>query len=195
MFGRKRKILSRGDSVYLFAPSLDCADDFLDMTRDSADFHHPWVFPATEARRFRGYLDRIKGGNAAGFFIGRNADNALLGVVNINDIILGGLRTGSLGYYIGSRYARQGYMTEGLALVLDQAFEAMNLNRIEANVQPANVASLALISRLGFRKEGFSPSFLQIDGIWRDHERWAILASEWARLNAVPAGSRASVVV
>lgn len=195
MFGRRRKVISRGETVYLFAPSLDCADDFLAMTNDSAGFHQPWVFPATEPRRYRGYLDRLSGGNAFGFCVGRNADNALLGVVNINDIVMGGLRSGSLGYYIGARYARQGYMSEGLALVLDQAFGPLGLNRVEANVQPANAASLALIERLGFRKEGFSPDFMQIDGIWRDHERWAMLAAEWARINAAPAGMRNSLVV
>jgi ribosomal-protein-alanine N-acetyltransferase len=70
-------------------------------------------------------------------------------------------------------------MSEGLALVLDYAFGALDLHRIESNIQPNNAASLALVKRLGFRKEGFSPAFLRIDGEWRDHERWAMLNEEW----------------
>jgi ribosomal-protein-alanine N-acetyltransferase len=179
MFTRRRKIISRGEAVYLFEPSPAAADDFLAMTTASLAFHQPWVFPATTPRRYRAYLDRLESGGAVGYFIGRLADDALVGAVNVNDIIMGGLRSGSLGYYVGAAFARRGYMREGLALVLDQAFDALELNRLEANVQPDNAASLALIARLGFRKEGFSPKYLQIDGIWRDHERWAILASEW----------------
>jgi ribosomal-protein-alanine N-acetyltransferase len=178
MFGR-RKTLAKGDTVYLFEPSRDCQDDFLAMTQGSVSFHQPWVFPATEQRRYRGYLDRVAEGRAYGFLIGRIEDNQLLGVININDPIFGGFRSASLGYYIGADYSRRGYMSEALALVLDYAFTTLRLHRLEANVQPNNEASLALVRRLGFRKEGFSPAFLQIDGVWRDHERWAMLAEEW----------------
>ena len=111
--------------------------------------------------------------------VGRNDDDRLIGVVNINDIVMGGFRSGSLGYYADMEMAGLGYMGEGLALVLDHAFTVLDLHRLEANVQPANAASIALIRKLGFRKEGFSPKFLQIDDIWRDHERWAILGEEW----------------
>ncbi len=184
MFGR-RKTLAKGDTVFLFEPSRDCMDDFLTMTKASQSFHQPWVFPATEQRRFRGYLDRVAEGRAYGFMIGRLEDDKLLGVININDPIFGGFRSASLGYYIGSDYAKRGYMSEALALVLDYAFTTLQLHRLEANIQPHNEASLALVQRLGFRKEGFSPKFLQIDGVWRDHERWAMLAEEWLGASGV----------
>ncbi len=184
MFGKRRKQLRSGETLYLFEPTREAADEFLAMTGASADFHNPWVFPATDARRFRGYLDRIDSGSSVGFLIARRADDALVGVVNVNDIVMGGLKSGTLGYYVSALHARQGYMTEGLALVLDHAFSALDLNRLEANIQPGNVASLALVKRLGFRKEGFSPDFMQIDGQWRDHERWAMLARDWMRQRA-----------
>lgn len=179
MFGRRRKIISKGGSVYLFAPTRDAAGDFLAMTTASTKFHAPWVFPPTDPRRYRAYLERLEKGNAHGFLVARIDDDTLVGVININDIVLGGFQSGSLGYYAAAAFCGRGYMTEGLVLVLDHAFIALELHRIEANVQPSNAASLALVRRLGFRKEGFSPAFLRIDGEWRDHERWAILNEEW----------------
>jgi [ribosomal protein S5]-alanine N-acetyltransferase len=65
-------------------------------------------------------------------------------------------------------------MSEALALVLEYAFTELRLHRLEANIQPGNGASLRLIQRTGFRREGLAPAMLFIDGAWRDHERWAI---------------------
>ena len=179
MFGRRPKIIARGEYVHLIASTKEAQGEFVAMTSSSRDFHEPWVYPATDERRFRAYLDRLERGGAVGFLVYRNEDASLAGVININDIVMGGFRSGSLGYYGNAMYAGRGYMTEGLALVLDHAFTALEMHRVEANVQPENENSLRLIARLGFRKEGFSPAFLKIGGVWRDHERWAILAEEW----------------
>lgn len=179
MFGKKRKIIARAERVHISAPTKDCADAFLAFTRANEAFHHPWVHPAIDAAGYRAYLERLEVTGAHGFLIARNADDAMVGVININDVILGGFRSGSLGYYGDASFARRGYMAEGLSLVLDQAFGSIGLHRIESNLQPGNQASRALVQRMGFRKEGFSPRFLQIDGEWRDHERWAILTEEW----------------
>ena len=70
-------------------------------------------------------------------------------------------------------------MREWLCLVLKRAFRELRLHRVEANIQPGNTASLALVRRLGFRREGFSPRYLKVAGRWRDHERWALLAEEF----------------
>jgi ribosomal-protein-alanine N-acetyltransferase len=70
-------------------------------------------------------------------------------------------------------------MTEGISLVLDHAFNRLRLHRVEANIQPDNVASIALVKRLGFTREGYSRRYLKIGGRWRDHERWAMLAVDW----------------
>jgi len=184
MFGRRRKAIARGETVYLFAPGKDSAEDFLELTTGSLNFHRPWVYPPTDTKHFRAYLDRLENGFAHGFVIARCDGDTMIGVININDPIMGGFRSASLGYYAAAPYCGRGYMTEGLALVLDQAFTALDLHRLEANVQPENAASLALVRRLGFHKEGFSPAFLKVGGAWRDHERWAMRAEEWLSAHA-----------
>jgi ribosomal-protein-alanine N-acetyltransferase len=100
----------------------------------------------------------------------------MVGVVNISEIVRGAFRSGYLGYYAFTPFERRGLMTEGLSLVVDEAFGGLGLHRLEANVQPDNGASIRLVRRLGFRREGYSPRYLKINGRWRDHERWAILS-------------------
>ena len=109
----------------------------------------------------------------------RREDEAILGFFNLSQIARGSLQSAYLGYAVGKPYARNGYMREGLELVLRRAFLTLRLHRIEANIQPGNRASIALAAGAGFRREGFSPRYLKIGGRWRDHERWAILAEEW----------------
>ena len=194
MFRSRRKVIARGERVYIFAPTRDTASDFIAFTVANKAYHQPWVFPATDKDTYRGYIERVDGMRAFGFLVARNDDDVMVGVINVNDVIMGGQRCASLGYYGAHAHAGHGYMREGLALVLDQAFGPLGLHRIEANVQPGNQASLALIERLGFRREGFSPSFLEIDGAWRDHERWAICEDEW-RARRLPARRAVSRVV
>ena len=118
----------------------------------------------------------------------------------MSEIVRSAFQSAYLGYYAFRPHAGQGYMTEGLALVLRHAFGTLGLHRLEANIQPANHPSRALVRGLGFRKEGFSPRYLKIGGRWRGHERWAIVREEWgpprsrsrrARASR-PAGSRAA---
>ncbi len=80
--------------------------------------------------------------------------------------------------YIGAKHADQGYMTEALRLALRYAFDLLKLHRLEANIQPGNVASIALVKRAGFNREGYSRRYLKVCGRWRDHERWAIIAED-----------------
>jgi [ribosomal protein S5]-alanine N-acetyltransferase len=110
----------------------------------------------------------------------RRVDGTIVGVINLNEIVRATFQSAYLGYYAFYPHAGRGYMTEGLALVLRHAFRRLGLHRLEANLQPENRASRALVRRLGFRKEGFSPRYLKIGGRWRDHERWAIVREAWA---------------
>jgi ribosomal-protein-alanine N-acetyltransferase len=102
-----------------------------------------------------------------------------VGVVNLDEIVYGCFRSAYLGYYAFVPYAGRGLMKQGLDLVITHAFNEMKLHRLEANIQPRNVPSKALVKTLGFRREGFSQRYLKINGRWRDHERWAILSEDW----------------
>jgi ribosomal-protein-alanine N-acetyltransferase len=111
-----------------------------------------------------------------GFLARRTDDTSVVGIVNISNVVGGALRSGHVGYYRFRGHAHRGLMTEALCLVVGHAFGSMGLHRLEANIQPDNTASIRLAQRCGFRREGYSPRYLLIDGEWRDHERWAIIA-------------------
>jgi ribosomal-protein-alanine N-acetyltransferase len=113
------------------------------------------------------------------FFACRCDDGAIAGAINLSEIIRGPFQNAFVGYFMGAAFAGRGYMTEALGLVLKHGFRHLKLHRIEANLQPGNSASRALVRRAGFRLEGYSPRFLKIAGRWRDHERWAITVEDW----------------
>lgn len=153
--------------------------EFLAVVRDSRRFHRPWVSPPADGAGFAAYLKRCARDDFEGRFLCRADDGRIAGVFNLSQIVRGNFRNAYLGYWVGAEFAGQGYMTAGLRLVLGEAFGKLRLHRVEANVQPGNLASLRLAERCGFRREGFSPRYLKIRGRWRDHERWAITAEDW----------------
>lgn len=116
----------------------------------------------------------------------QGALESIAGQAALNEIIRGPLKQAFLGYWVSRAFSGAGVMTRGLGLVLSHAFGPLGLHRVEANIQPHNATSIALVKRLGFRREGYSPKYLQIQGGWADHERWAILSDEFG--NAIPGG-------
>lgn len=156
----------------------DCAA-WCALVESSRPFFSGWVTTQGTVPAFRAYLARSRTPAAACRLIHRRTDGALVGAINLTEIVRGLFQSGFLGYYIGAPYAGQGYMTEALQLMLRTAFRALRLHRVEANIRPDNRASLALVERAGFRREGYSLRYLKIAGRWRDHERWALLADEW----------------
>ncbi len=147
--------------------------------RASRSFHKPWASAPTDDERFSAYLADARRPDFEALILCRHEDEAIIGFFNLSQIVRRGLQSAYLGYAAGKPFAGQGYMREGLELVLRHAFGALRLHRVEANIQPGNKASIALARGAGFRREGFSPRYLKIGGRWRDHERWAILAEEW----------------
>ncbi|MFJ8845231.1 GNAT family N-acetyltransferase [Streptomyces cyaneofuscatus] len=166
------------------------AAEFTARARESRAHHRPWLFPPERTDTYAAYADTLardparegflvceRGESGAGGAGGEGGPGgAIAGFININNIVLGGFRSGTLGYGAFVHAAGRGLMGEALGLVMDLAFGPLGLHRLEANIQPGNAASIALVRRAGFRLEGFSPDFLHIDGAWRDHERWAITA-------------------
>jgi [ribosomal protein S5]-alanine N-acetyltransferase len=160
--------------VTLRLPAGSDEDEFLRLARDSEPLHRPWMALPVTQEKFRAYVARFDYARAAGFLVCARGSGEIAGLVNINSIIRGRYQNGSLGYAAFAASAGQGYMTEGLGLVLRCAFGPLRLHRLDAQIQPGNHASQRLVRRLGFRYEGLSPDLLFIDGAWRDHERWAI---------------------
>ncbi len=168
-----------GAPVYLRAPRPGDREEFLRLNRESRRLHRGLADPPVTGAQFARYLAQRRRPECPGFLICRVSDDVVVGGININEIVRGVFRSGYLGYQVGAPYARQGYMTDALQLALDVAFRRLRLHRVEANIQPGNRASLALVRRAGFRREGLSRRYLKIGGRWRDHERWALLAEEW----------------
>jgi [ribosomal protein S5]-alanine N-acetyltransferase len=151
--------------------------EFIGLVRTSAHLHRPWMSLPSTADEFQAFVRRYQQPSAESLLVCLRGSGAIAGVVNINSIIRGRFQCGSLGYAAFAPTAGQGYMTEGLGLVVRYAFGQLRLHRLEANIQPGNHASLRLVRRLGFRREGYSPEMLFIDGAWRDHERWALTST------------------
>jgi [ribosomal protein S5]-alanine N-acetyltransferase len=168
-----------GEQVYLRRPKAQDREEFLALNRASARFHRSLVTPPINPTQFASFLKRCSRTDSVCFLISRATDSKIIGSINLSQIFLGGFRSAYLGYFVGAHYSGQGFMTEALQLILRYAFAKLKLHRLEANVQPDNSASRALIKRAGFVREGYSRRYLKIGGRWRDHERWAILAEDW----------------
>lgn len=172
------RTLVEGNRVRLRHPSARDRDEFLERSFASRKLHGRWVGAPSDPEAFAAYLHRARRADIETLLVCRREDGAIAGVYNIGQIFYGPMCSAYLGYYAFEPFAGEGYMREGLRLVLRYAFGPLGLHRLEANIQPGNERSMALVRGAGFRREGFSPRYLKIAGRWRDHERWAILAEE-----------------
>lgn len=172
-------VVSQQGRVYLRPPAQADQREFVNLMRKSRSFHRPWASAPTDEERFAAYLVDARRPDFEAMLVCRYEDRAIVGFFNLSQITRGYLQSAYLGYAVGKPYAREGYMREGLEIVLRHAFQTLRLHRIEANIQPGNHASVALARGGGFRREGFSPRYLKIGGRWRDHERWAMLLEDW----------------
>ncbi|HMH45535.1 MAG TPA: GNAT family protein [Pyrinomonadaceae bacterium] len=168
-----------GKSVYLRKPVLQDMKEFLALNSASTQLHRGLVSPPKQPTQFAAFLKRSRRADSACFLICRVEDHRMVGSINLSQIFLGRFRNAYLGYFIGAPYAGRGYMKETIRLMLRYAFTHLKLHRLEANIQPENLASVALVKGAGFIREGYSRRYLKICGRWRDHERWAILAEDW----------------
>jgi len=174
--------MTTNPGVYIRHVRDNDRQEFIDLMRASSKLHAPWITPPTTTAGFTQYITRTRTPDHEGFIVGRYLDDKIVGVINLNNVVRGSFLNASLGYYVGAPYVGKGYMAEGLALIKRFAFNTMNLHRLEANIQPDNKRSIALVKRSGFVLEGVSKQFLFIDGQWRDHERWSCVADRTSML-------------
>jgi ribosomal-protein-alanine N-acetyltransferase len=175
-----------GDAVYLRYPRVA---DFLAWTRlrdESRTFLAPWE-PAWSTdelskgafrRRLKRYQRETREDLAYAFFVFRSGDNALLGGCTLSNVRRGVTQCCALGYWIGERFARQGYMFDAVRALIPFIFRTLGLHRIEAACLPTNEASKQLLAKTGFRQEGLARCYLQINGEWQDHLLFALLAED-----------------
>ncbi len=173
-----RGVIATGDRVLLCGARSGDREEFFRAGERSRSAHIPWVYPPTTRPQWSMYVRTGQSSGARAMMIRHRDDGALVGVINLNNIIGSGLQQAFVGYYAFVPYLGRGYMAEGLRLVIEHAFVELRLHRLEANIQPGNEPSKRLAERVGFRYEGFSPRYLQVGGEWRDHERWALLRDD-----------------
>lgn len=162
--------------VVIRPPTVADCPEFLAAVRRSRALHGSWITPrAKTPKEFATYLKRASAGRHYRFLIIHRDSGGIAGVISINDVIRGDFQSAAIGYYAFAPYAGRGLMRAGLLLVLKQAFQELKLHRLEANIQPDNRASIALVKKCGFVREGFSRRLIKVRGRWKDHERWAIL--------------------
>jgi len=171
--------IARSEKVQLQVPSVAHKNTFIDFALRNKQFHEPWVYVSADPVYFDQYLRRMKMGKMLGFFVFTKDRGEFVGVINLNSIRLDPFGSATLGYYTEEKLSGNGYMKEAIRLVLGHAFVKIGLNRVEANIQPGNEASIGLVKSIGFTKEGFSKKYLMIGDEYRDHERWAFLAEDF----------------
>ena len=176
-----------GERVFLRPPKRRDALKWQKLRMSSKSFLVPWEpsWDASSCTR-RAYLRYFKNSNylanmdrAYSFLIFKTDDKMLLGGINIGNVRRGVSQSASLGYWIGKKYSRNGYMKEALKLLIPSLFVDLRLNRIEAATLEENIASKNLLKKIGFKKEGVLRKYLKINGTWRDHILYGLLESDF----------------
>ncbi len=172
-----------GQGVTLRLPQMAEFEEWVALRSASRDFLTPWepTWPADDLtrsafrRRLKRYAEDWRTDQSYAFFVFRKQDNVLLGGLTLANVRRGVAQAGSIGYWLGMRFARRGYMTAAVKAVLPFAFETLRLHRVEAACIPTNTASIRLLEGCGFLREGYARQYLCINGIWQDHLLFARL--------------------
>lgn len=176
-----------GETVLLRTPQMNDFDQWVDLRRGSERFLRPfepsWSENELTKRSFRKRVDFYRrgqrDGSAFAFFLKSRVDQRLLGGLTLSNIRYGVISSGMLGYWIGEPYARNGYMSEAVQVLLPFAFQTLNLHRLEAACLPGNLASVALLKKSGFWQEGVARKYLRINGVWQDHLLFSLLEDDY----------------
>ena len=176
-----------GERIFLRPPERRDWVAWAAVRAESRHFLEPWepLWPSDSLsrdafrRRWTRHTEDWQLDLAYTFFMFRKSDQALLGGIGLSNIRRGVAETGSIGYWIGVRHARQGYMSEALKLTIDFSFDRLHLHRLEAACLPHNKPSRGLLLKTGFYEEGRAREYLRIDGRWQDHILFGLLRDDW----------------
>lgn len=179
----KRKLRIETERMTLRPPAHSDFREWTALRTSSAEYLTPWEPSWAEDHLSRkAFTNRVywaqrsvAAGTAVPLFLFRRSDDVLLGAITLDNIRRGPAQAGTLGYWTGASFARQGYMREAILAVVHHAFTRLDLSRIEAACLPENKASRGLLEKCGFKYEGVAQSYLQIDGRWRTHVLYAAL--------------------
>lgn len=120
----------------------------------------------------------VKNGNGVPLFVFHKEAGQLVGAITLDNIRRGPSQVGTIGYWVGQQYARQGFMSEAIIAMVAHAFGALDLSRVESACLPDNVASRGVLEKAGFKYEGVAQSYIQINGRWRNHVLYAALRGD-----------------
>lgn len=185
MFLRARPVRLETERIVLRLPTHGDFHAWTGLRQSSRDFLTPWepVWSPDHLSR-KSFVNRVywaaracRGGTALPLFLVRR-DGVLLGAITLDNIRRGPAQSGTIGYWIGQPFKRQGYMREAIGVLVHHAFTALDLSRIEAACLPENAASRGVLEKSGFKYEGVAQSYLQIDGRWRNHVLYANLRGD-----------------
>jgi ribosomal-protein-alanine N-acetyltransferase len=175
-----------GQGVDLRAPELRDYEEWAALRERSRAFLTPWepTWPENDLTRtafrarMRRYARDVRADAAYPYFIYRRSDGVLIGGLTLGQVRRGVAQATSLGYWMGEPYSGKGHMTDAVRALAPFVFQTLRLRRIEAACLPNNVASVRLLERVGFVREGYARSYLCIAGEWRDHLLYALLSTD-----------------
>jgi len=175
-----------GQGVDLRAPELRDYEEWAALRERSRPFLTPWepTWPENDLTRtafrarMRRYARDVRADAAYPYFIYRRSDGVLIGGLTLGQVRRGVAQATSLGYWMGEPYAGKGHMTDAVRALAPFVFQTLRLRRIEAACLPNNTASIRLLERVGFVREGYARSYLCIAGEWRDHLLYALLSTD-----------------
>ena len=175
-----------GNGVTLRLPQSGDYAEWAALREASRTFLVPWepTWPADDLtrgafrRRLKRYAEDVRNDLAYAFLIVRSDDNAMIGGLTLANIRRGVAQAGSIGYWIGAPFARKGYMTSAMRVLIPFCFGTLRLHRMEAACIPGNTASIRLLENTGFQREGYARSYLCINGTWQDHLLYARLKDD-----------------
>jgi ribosomal-protein-alanine N-acetyltransferase len=175
-----------GAGVLLRPPQPGDHAEWAALRETSRSFLTPWepVWPEDDLtrgafrRRLKRYAEDQRNDLAYAFLIFRTQDNVLVGGLTLANIRRGVAQAGSIGYWVGAPFAHRGYMTAAVRALIPFCFQSLRLHRLEAACIPTNGASIGLLEKTGFKREGYARGYLCINGAWQDHLLYARLKDD-----------------